>query len=459
MSRKQLFKYSVVAFAILAFIWFTLLTRRAQAENNSQQPALVASTLGTSFTYQGRLTDGGSSANGTYDFQFDLYNAATGGSQVGSTSIQSDIPVTDGLFTVSLDFGAVFDGTALWLNAGVRPGSSTGSYTDLGRQAIAAAPYALGLQPGAAIQHNPAGYALGIGGGNWDPNSSEGDFQIGDSTYKFKIGVATAGGGAGDARIRAQGGTNRMMLGGGANDVLTITDSNVGIGTIFPAADKRLHVETTSSSGTAVYGYASAVSGPALGVVGQVESTDGNGVSGLAEATTGSAIGVYGRSNSPNGWGVYSNGNAHVEGQLTWKPITSSLSIPPAAFNPADNSGSYIQAGYYLAPGASSPATVFYAPVNLPQGAIVTQFTFNWYDASGADGLADLYQSKPLSTPVKMASALTSGNLGPSSSTDTTILNPIIDNTQYSYYIALYLPDSNVIAYDIFIEYTIDRPY
>jgi hypothetical protein len=58
-----------------------------------------------------------------------------------------------------------------------------------------------------------------------------------------------------------------------------------------------------------------------------------------------------------------------------------------------------------------------------------------------------------------MASALTSGNLGPSSSTDTTILNPIIDNTQYSYYIALYLPDSNVIAYDIFIEYTIDRPY
>ncbi|RME12849.1 MAG: hypothetical protein D6816_00510, partial [Bacteroidetes bacterium] len=436
-----------------------MLTRQAQAENSSQRPALVSSTLGTSFTYQGRLTDGGSPANGTYDFQFDLYDAATGGSPVGSTSTQSDITVTDGLFTVTLDFGSVFDGTALWLKISVRPGSSTGAYTALTpRQALTAAPYALGLQPGATIQNNPGGYALGIGGGNWDPNSSEGDFQIGDSTYKFKIGVATGGGGAGDARIRAQGGTNRMMLGGGANDVLTITDSNVGIGTISPTAGKSLHVQTASTTGTAVYGYASATSGPALGVVGQVESTDGNGVSGLAEATTGSAIGVYGRSNSPNGWGVYSNGNAHVEGQLTWKPITSSLSIPPAAFNPADNSGSYIQAGYYIAPGASSPATIFYAPVNLPQGAIVTQFTFHWYDASGADGTADLNQSKPHSTPVKMASALTSGSAGQSFTTDTTIVNAVIDNTQYSYFIALYLPDSNVIAYDIFIEYTIDRP-
>ncbi|MFQ5435177.1 MAG: hypothetical protein ACE5FD_09905, partial [Anaerolineae bacterium] len=349
--------------------------------------------------------------------------------------------------------------TALWLKVSVRPGSSTGSYTNLGRQAIAAAPYALGLQPGATIQNNPGGYALGIGGGNWDPDSSEGDLQIGDSAYKFKIGVATAGGGAGDARIRAQGGTNRMMLGGGAYDVLTITDSNVGIGTISPTAGKSLHVQTASSSGTAVYGYASAASGTALGVVGQVESTDGNGVSGLAEAATGSAIGVYGRSNSATGYGVYSNGNAHVEGQLTWKPITSSLSIPPAAFNPTDNNGSYVQGGYYLYPGASSPATVFYAPVNLPQGATVTKFTFHWYDNSGADGFADLKRSNPNILPVKMAQAPTSGSAGQSLTTDTTIVNAVIDNTQYSYFIALYLPDNGVIAYDMFIEYTIDRPY
>ena len=29
--------------------------------------------MGTAFTYQGRLTDGGSPANGPYDFEFELY--------------------------------------------------------------------------------------------------------------------------------------------------------------------------------------------------------------------------------------------------------------------------------------------------------------------------------------------------------------------------------------------------
>jgi len=41
--------------------------------------------------------------------------------QVGSTIALDDVTVTDGLFTVQLDFGAVFDGTALYLEIGVRP--------------------------------------------------------------------------------------------------------------------------------------------------------------------------------------------------------------------------------------------------------------------------------------------------------------------------------------------------
>jgi hypothetical protein len=100
--------------------------------------------IGTAFTYQGRLTDGGVPANGTYDFEFKLYNAASGGTQVGVTVTKDDVTVTDGLFSVELDFGAVFDGTALWLEIGVRPGSDTGAYTTLDpRQALNAVPYAL----------------------------------------------------------------------------------------------------------------------------------------------------------------------------------------------------------------------------------------------------------------------------------------------------------------------------
>ncbi|XHX78802.1 MAG: hypothetical protein RBJ76_02395 [Stenomitos frigidus ULC029] len=70
---------------------------------------------------------------------------------------------------------------------------------------------------------------LQIAGGNWNPDNTEGDLRLGDTTYKFKIGIAKGGGGAGDVRLRAQGGTNRLMLGGGAFDALFIQNNDVSI--------------------------------------------------------------------------------------------------------------------------------------------------------------------------------------------------------------------------------------
>ena len=46
---------------------------------------LLAQPIGTTFTYQGRLTDGGNPASGAYDLQLALFDAATGGAQVGPT--------------------------------------------------------------------------------------------------------------------------------------------------------------------------------------------------------------------------------------------------------------------------------------------------------------------------------------------------------------------------------------
>src|SRR5690554_369979 len=76
----------------------------AQEPEGGAEGTLAA--LGTSFTYQGRLTDGGSPANGSYDFEFRLYDALDGGAQVGSTITKENVTVTDGHFTVLLDFGA-----------------------------------------------------------------------------------------------------------------------------------------------------------------------------------------------------------------------------------------------------------------------------------------------------------------------------------------------------------------
>jgi len=105
--------------------------------------AVMGSPAGTMFTYQGRLHDDGSPAGGLHDFVFDLFDSAEGGNQVGSTVQVEDVELVDGHFSVGLDFGSVFDGRQLWLQIGVRPGSSQDVFTTLSpRQRIGATPYA-----------------------------------------------------------------------------------------------------------------------------------------------------------------------------------------------------------------------------------------------------------------------------------------------------------------------------
>ena len=82
---------------------------------------------------------------------------------------------------------------------------------------------------------------LNVSGGNWDLATTNGDFAIGNSTYRLKFGIATAGLGAGDARIYTTGGTNRTILGSNATDILAITPTGVGVGTITPSG--KLHIE------------------------------------------------------------------------------------------------------------------------------------------------------------------------------------------------------------------------
>src|ERR1051325_938933 len=100
--------------------------------------------LDTSFTYQGRLTDGGSAPTGVYDLPFTLYDASAGGAPVAPSVLADDVAVTKGLFTVTLDFGPVFAGSKRFLEVATRPGSSTGPYTTLSpRQELTATPIAL----------------------------------------------------------------------------------------------------------------------------------------------------------------------------------------------------------------------------------------------------------------------------------------------------------------------------
>jgi len=107
--------------------------------------ANVAQAQTSTFTYQGRLADGGTPANGPYDIEFKLYDALTLGSLQGSpnTVTKTGVIVTNGIFTVQLSFGASgFPGADRFLEISVQ--QSGGGYTTLSpRQHLTSTPYAI----------------------------------------------------------------------------------------------------------------------------------------------------------------------------------------------------------------------------------------------------------------------------------------------------------------------------
>ena len=285
--------------------------------------SLLASavTQGTAFTYQGYLRQGGTPANANHDFQFSLWTTVSGGSQVGATQTLTNVPVQNGLFTVSLDFGTVWDGSDRYLQIAVRPAGS-GSYTTLSpRVKINPTPYAIragtaspigaaggdlsGSYPNPTVTRlqgrsvsNAApssGQVLKWDGSAWAPAADIG------LTLPFS-GVASVSGATFQVANTAASGAT---YGGWFESTGT---SGVGVyGRVAATTGTTYGVygESRSTSGRGVYGWAAATTGTTYGVYGESRSTSGRGVFGLATATNGTTFGVYGQSSSPDGRGVY----------------------------------------------------------------------------------------------------------------------------------------------------------
>jgi hypothetical protein len=226
----------ITSLTILIVLFLGLgLAAAQESEPGSDIGAQAA--VGTSFTYQGRLTDGGSPANGQYDFRFRLYDDAGGGFQVGVANTLDNVTVTEGLFTVKLSFGANFNGTAYWLDIGVRPGDSTGSYTTLTpRQELTPTPYALAL-PGLWTEQN--GTSPNLIGGHTSNSVATG---VVGATYRNRVSGNYATIGGGDANTASSiyatvgGGQNntasasQATVGGGSNNLITATHGTIAGG-------------------------------------------------------------------------------------------------------------------------------------------------------------------------------------------------------------------------------------
>lgn len=206
----------------------------------SAQGPRAQEPMGTAFTYQGRLNAGGSPAEGLYDFEFRLYDAATGGTQVALPQTRHDVAVSRGLFAVTLDFGNVFTGQAMWLEVAVK-GPGDADFTTLSpRQALLPTPYA--LYSGLAGHASTAGELVTeVGGVRLQPGGvyTGGPNVIGGFTMNSAMPGAlgaTIGGGGGQLKLPPDVGYwfntagNYATVGGGSDNHAEGENSTVGGG-------------------------------------------------------------------------------------------------------------------------------------------------------------------------------------------------------------------------------------
>src|SRR5258706_2073633 len=121
---------NIILFSLCVLANFMLQTQLLQAQV-------------TEFTYQGSLKDSGNPANATYDFEYLLFDAPTGGSQIGATIPKNAVTVTNGIFAVKLDFGSVFPGANRYLEIRVRLTGQPTLTPLVPRQLVNSSPYSV----------------------------------------------------------------------------------------------------------------------------------------------------------------------------------------------------------------------------------------------------------------------------------------------------------------------------
>ena len=225
----------------------------------------------TSFSYQGTLNQGVLVANGLYDFEFRLYDAVSGGAQVGVTNTFNAVSVRNGQFTVNLSFGLnAFPGGDRWIQISVRHGGGGAFSTLLPRQAVTTTPYAMtslragslagtlavtnggtGATDGGTARSNLGAAASGSNGditalsGLTTPLSVTQGGTGATSASAARASIGAAGSGANSDITALTGLTTPLGIGLGGTGAATATSARVSIG----AAGSGANADITSIGG------------------------------------------------------------------------------------------------------------------------------------------------------------------------------------------------------------------
>lgn len=197
---------------------------------------------GTAFNYQGRLTNDGAPADGLFEFDFKVFDAVTGGNQVGPDLAPQLIQVSNGVLTAQLDFGAgVFTGAARFLEIGVRPAGSPNPYTVLTpRQGVSSIPYTIrSISAASADTATSANQLGGLPASGFIQNSTSpqaatnfnisGNGTAAGTLSANRVNAATEYG-IGNMRILSNAGTNNLFAGVLAGSANTTGGSNAFFG-------------------------------------------------------------------------------------------------------------------------------------------------------------------------------------------------------------------------------------
>jgi len=307
--------------------------------------------VGTAFTYQGRLIDANSAADGLYDFRFELYSdpcLSLAAYKVGKTITVDDMDVVDGYFTAELDFGSwgVFTGDARWLQIAVAPDGMIDPppYTILSpRQRITptrpGVPVPLSLStssPNPVISGTNTGSGHAIYGRVTDPGDSENYAGYFEAAGEGSVGVG------GIATGEYGRGTYGLATGNFGRGIYGLASNNANV------ANYGGYFKTRGEQGRGVYGEASNT-GSTTNYGGYFKAAGKYGRAVYAEGTGESSRGVWGETSGKYGIGV--QGNASGENSYAVYGYASGAS-GRGVYGSASKTGAVKNyGGYFVAAG------------------------------------------------------------------------------------------------------------